>query len=250
MLLRVEGGGAEELVAEIKPGQFLNVYLNDAAKLLPRPISIFRADGDTVGIMYKVLGKGTDQLTGYAPGTKVRVLLPLGNGYDLSEVNESTGAIVCGGGIGVPSMLLLAKSLKARGARVTAVLGYHDEPFLLDEMKAVADEVFVATDDGNTGFRGTVTDLMRAEGLKADICYSCGRKVMLRGVRDYSEAAGMKLFVSLEERMGCGYGACVGCAVRLHAQDTDAAGAPRGYVIRKVCKDGPVFDASEVIWDD
>lgn len=220
------------------PGQFINVFSNDGSKLLPRPISICEIDKaqGTLRVVYRVVGKGTEEFSKLQAGDTVEVLGPLGNGFPL----EAGKAIVVGGGIGVPPMLELAKELSGD---VTAVLGYRtDDLFLADDFIDAAGEVIFATDDGSAGVHGTVVDAMKENDLKADVIYACGPKPMLRGVAEYAASIGAKCYVSMEERMACGVGACLGCVCQSTEVDDHS------HVNNKrVCKDGPVFLSTEVV---
>lgn len=220
------------------PGQFINIFSNDGSKLLPRPISICEIDKaqGTLRVVYRVVGKGTEEFSKLQAGDTVEVLGPLGNGFPL----EAGKAIVVGGGIGVPPMLELAKELSGD---VTAVLGYRtDDLFLADDFIDAAGEVIFATDDGSVGVHGTVVDAMKENDLKADIIYACGPKPMLRGVAEYAASIGAKCYVSMEERMACGVGACLGCVCQSTEVDDHS------HVNNKrVCKDGPVFLSTEVV---
>ena len=173
-------------------------------------------------------------VSGYGAGTKVRVSTPLGNGF----ASDSAGpCLLVGGGVGVPPLLFLAKKLAAQGMTdVRAVLGFRSEPFLVDEFPCAAE---AATDDGCAGFKGNVVELLEQSELPTGArIFACGPKPMLRALARFAGERELALQVSLEERMGCGYGACVGCVCK----------TAKGN--RKVCEDGPVFDASEVIWDE
>lgn len=236
--------GIFSLVLETKacqyaiPGQFINIFSNDGSKLLPRPISICEIDKaqGTLRVVYRVVGKGTEEFSKLQAGDTVEVLGPLGNGFPL----EAGKAIVVGGGIGVPPMLELAKQLTGD---VTAVLGYRtDDLFLADDFIDAAGEVIFATDDGSAGVHGTVVDAMKENDLKADVIYACGPKPMLRGVAEYAASIGAKCYVSMEERMACGVGACLGCVCQSTEVDDHS------HVNNKrVCKDGPVFLSTEVV---
>lgn len=220
------------------PGQFINIFSNDNSKLLPRPISICEINElkNTLRVVFRVVGEGTTEFSELQAGDTVEILGPLGNGFPL----EGEKAIVVGGGIGVPPMLELAKQLSGH---VTAVLGYRtDDLFLEDNFIDAADEVVFATDDGTVGVHGTVVDAMKENDLKADVIYACGPKPMLRGVAEYAESIGAKCYVSMEERMACGVGACLGCVCQ--SKDVDDHSHVKN---KRVCKDGPVFLSTEVV---
>ncbi len=219
------------------PGQFINIFSNDNSKLLPRPISICEINElkNTLRVVFRVVGEGTTEFSELQAGDTVEILGPLGNGFPL----EGEKAIVVGGGIGVPPMLELAKQLKGS---VTAVMGYrNDDLFLADEFIDAAADVIIATDDGSVGVHGTVVDAMKENDLTADVIYACGPKPMLRGVAQYALEKGIKCYVSMEERMACGVGACLGCVCQ--SKEVDDHSHVKN---KRVCKDGPVFLSTEV----
>lgn len=216
-----------------RPGQFLSVYSKDGSRLLPRPISICELEGDRLRMVYRTVGKGTEEFSGYEAGDTLEVMGPLGNGYTLSEKK----ALLFGGGIGIPPMLELAKQLKCQK---TIVLGYRDELFLNDAFSKYGD-VFVATEDGSAGTKGNVLDAVKANQLTADVIYACGPKPMLRAVKAFAEENGIEAYISLEERMACGIGACLACVC-----ETKEVDGHSNVHNARICKDGPVFSAKEV----
>lgn len=219
------------------PGQFISIYSNDGAKLLPRPISICEIDKEAkkLRMVYRVVGKGTLEFSSLVAGDKVEILGPLGNGFPL----EGQHPMVVGGGIGVPPMLELAKQLDGS---VTAVMGYrNDDLFLAEEFTDVAADFVIATDDGSVGTHGTVIDAIKENELTADVIYACGPKPMLKALAKFAEENGIKCYVSMEERMACGVGACLGCVCQSKEVDDHS------HVHNKrVCADGPVFLSTEV----
>ena len=224
-----------DMVQNAKPGQFVSVYSNDGSKLLPRPISICGIDqaAGELRIVYRVAGEGTKEFNTYQAGDHLDVMGPLGNGYTLKDKK----AILIGGGIGIPPMLELAKQLKCEKS---IVLGYRDETFLKEEFEELGD-VYVSSDLGTIGIKGTVLDAIREYSVEGEIIYACGPMPMLRAVKAYAAAKGMEAQISLEERMACGIGACLGCVCKSKEVD------PHTHVNNKrICKDGPVFDAEEV----
>ncbi len=241
-----------DLAKEAKPGQFVAVYTKDASKLLPRPISICRVDREkpALRLVYRIAGAGTKEFSTYRAGDEVEVLGILGNGYPLEEAAGKT-VLLLGGGIGIPPLLETAATLSGLSgdeapAKVYTGLGYRSgkdpkELFLKAEFDAVS-EVLVATEDGSEGCKGTVLDAVRAcEKLKPDVIYSCGPMPMLRAIKAYAEGIGCKAYLSLEERMACGVGACLGCVCKTvkkdeHSQVNNA----------RICTDGPVFAAEDV----
>ncbi len=228
------------LAKEAGPGQFIAVYPKDKSTLLPRPISICEADGErgTLRIVYRVAGAGTAEFSQWKEGEKVGILGVLGNGFPLDAVKEGQTALLMGGGIGIPPILELAKRLP--GSK-KIVLGYRDgDCFLKKDLERYAD-VVIATEDGSIGSRGNVLDAVLENGLEGDVIFSCGPMPMLRAVKDYAARKGIRAYISLEERMACGVGACLGCVCR--TRDVD----PHSHVhSARICTDGPVFEAQEV----
>ncbi len=231
----------EHIAAESRPGQFVSLYSSDEAHLLPRPISLCGIDREkcTIRLVYRVVGYGTKEFSGLEPGDRVKLVGPLGNGFTLSDKK----ALVVGGGIGIPPMLETAKALAFSGMKredIQIVLGYRDICFLKEEFEQYG-TVTVATEDGSTGTKGNVLDAIGAYKLQGDVIYSCGPAPMLRALKAYAKEQGMECYLSLEERMACGIGACLGCVCK--SKDVDH----HSYVNNKrVCADGPVFHAEEV----
>ena len=227
---------APEIASQAVPGQFIDLYSADGSKLLPRPISLCEIDraAGTLRIVYRIAGKGTKEFSMLTSDHTITILGPLGNGF----TKKDKKAILIGGGIGIPPMLELAKNLDCEK---TAVIGYRDkETFLADELRKYAD-VVIATEDGSVGTKGNVIDAIRAEKLTADIIYACGPTPMLKALKTYAMENGIECYISLEEKMACGIGACLGCVC--HSKDIDEHSNVRN---KRICKDGPVFRAEEV----
>lgn len=225
-----------EIAQLAKPGQFLSLYMKEGSRLLPRPISICEIDKEKglLRIVYRVVGKGTMELSEYEVDSTIDIMGPLGNGFMIGE--EKT-AILIGGGIGIPPMLELAKQLQCK---VTIVLGYRDAIFLADEFQPYGD-VYIATEDGSCGTQGNVIDAMRIHNLSADIIFACGPTPMLRGVKAYAAEKSIVAQLSLEEKMACGIGACLACVCKSKEKDHHT-----NVNNKRICKDGPVFYADEI----
>lgn len=218
-------------VADITaPGQFINIKLDGF--YLRRPISVFDRDQNSVTIIYKVVGKGTEAMSKLLVGEELDVLTGLGNGYDTSLCDNH--AVLLGGGVGVPPLYMLAKTLIAEGKKVSVILGFNtkDEVFCEDDFKALGADVTVTTVDGSYGVKGFVTDALPEN---YDHFFTCGPEPMLRAVYKATSTSGQ---FSFEERMGCGFGACMGCSCKTIT----------GY--KRICKDGPVLLKEEILWED
>lgn len=213
-----------------RPGQFVNIKIDGF--FLRRPISVCDIEENTLTLIYKTVGAGTDKLSKTEKGEKLDILAFLGNGYDLSKSGEAP--LLIGGGVGVPPLFLLAKKLVKEGKKPTAILGFNsaDEIFLKDEFEALGVKTFIATADGSVGTRGFVTDVMKNTDIYTYF-YTCGPEPMLRAVYNESKTDGE---FSFEERMGCGFGACVGCTCKTK------------YGNKRICRDGPVLSKEEIIW--
>ncbi len=226
-----------DVAAEAHAGQFISVYSGDGSKLLPRPISICEVDREQgrLRIVYRVVGAGTTEFSVYQAGDPITILGPLGNGFPVDL--EGRTAFLIGGGIGIPPMLELSKEVNCRSI---AVLGYRDQLFLNEEFAPYAD-VYIATEDGSAGTRGNVLDAIRENGLKADVIMACGPTPMLRAIKAYAMENGIECYLSLEEKMACGVGACLACVCK--SRDVDHHSHVHN---KRICKDGPVFKAEEV----
>ena len=228
------------IAEQAKPGQFVSVYTRDGSKLLPRPISLCEIDKEkkALRLVYRVTGKntGTESFSRLHKNVTLEVLGPLGNGFPLDEA-KGKKVFLMGGGIGVPPML---ETMKQLDAEKTAILGYRDELFLNDEFEKNG-KVYIATEDGSAGTKGNVMDAIRENQLEADVIFACGPKPMLRAIKAYALEKGIPCWISMEERMACGVGACLGCV----CQSTEVDGHSHVHN-KRVCKDGPVFLSSEV----
>lgn len=211
-------------------GEFVNIQLDGF--YLRRPISVCDVEGDVLTLIYKVVGKGTQVMSEMPAGTELRLLTGLGNGYDLSLSGDHP--LLVGGGVGVPPMYLLAKRLLAQGKRVSVVLGFNtaDEVFYEDAFKALGCEVQVTTVDGSRGVKGFVTDALPEQYT---YFYTCGPMPMFKALNKAVKTSGQ---FSFEERMGCGFGACMGCSCKTLTGN------------KRICKDGPVLKKEEIIWTD
>lgn len=229
-----------------KPGQFVSLYSGDKSRLLPRPVSICQTEPDEgiIRLVFRIAGSGTLEFSKLHVGDEIDIAGPLGNGYDLSY-GESGKAVIIGGGIGIPPMLYLAKELgrsgKLSGSEPEIVLGYRNsDTFLLKDFEGLG-SIHIATEDGSLGTKGNVLDAVRDGGVEGKVIYACGPLPMLKGISAYAGEKKIKAFISLEERMACGIGACLACVCA--AKDVDSHSNVRN---KRVCKDGPVFDAEEI----
>lgn len=233
-----------ELAEDAVPGQFIAVYPKNESTLLPRPISICEVDKEAgkLRIVYRIAGKGTKEFAAYKEGTAVKILGVLGNGFPIDKA-EGKRVFLMGGGIGIPPMLELAKELSESGAakEIHMIVGYRDNKLFLKEDLEKYGRVYIATEDGSEGTKGNVMDAIAADKLEADVIFACGPMPMLRAIKGYAEASNIEAYISLEERMACGVGACLGCVCKTknidhHSHVNNA----------RICTDGPVFEAREV----
>ena len=227
----------ENVAKEAVPGQFISVYTKDASKLLPRPISICEVNGNKLRIVYRVAGAGTAEFSAYEAGENIHILGPLGNGFPLDNM-EGRKAILIGGGIGIPPMLELAKQLNCDKE---IVLGYRSSDTFLDKELEVLGNVTIASDDGSIGTHGTVIDAIKANNITGDVIFTCGPTPMLRAIKAYAAENNIEAWVSLEEKMACGIGACLACVCKSTEVDHHSM-----VHNKRICKDGPVFNATEV----
>ena len=222
----VLSGNTDDITAS---GQFVNIKLDGF--YLRRPISVCDYDKNELTLIYKTVGEGTEAMSKYENGTELDILTGLGNGYDTSLSGETP--LLLGGGVGVPPLYNLCKKLVAEGKKPTVILGFNsaDDVFYENEFKALGADVFVTTADGSYGIKGFVTDAIA--DLNYSFFYTCGPEPMLKAIYNVSKTSGQ---LSFEERMGCGFGACMGCSCKTK------------YGNKRICKDGPVLIKEEIIW--
>lgn len=228
-----------ELARHAHAGQFVAVYPRNASTLLPRPISICEVDkaAGRLRLVYRIAGKGTAEFSAYKTGDALEILGVLGNGFPVDKA-KGRRVFLMGGGIGIPPMLELAKELEADKQ---IVVGYRNRDLFLEEDMAKYGNVYIATEDGSVGTKGNVLDAIRANNISADLIMACGPMPMLRAVKQYAAEQGIEAYISLEERMACGVGACLGCVCKTREADHHS------HVNNaRICTDGPVFEAKEV----
>lgn len=225
------------LTEEAISGQFVILFCKDGSRKLGRPLSICEIDRENgiLRIVYRVAGKGTQEFSTLQKGDSIALLGPLGNGYHV----QPKQAILTAGGIGIPPMLELAKSL---ACEKVIILGYRDSNIFLKEEFEKYGTVYVATDDGSIGVKGSVIDAIRHYGVKGDTICACGPTPMLRALSTYAAEQDIDAWFSLEQHMVCGIGVCLGCAVPIKSND--------GFTYQRVCKDGPVFHSKEIMFDE
>ena len=226
-LMRLSG----DTGAITRPGQFVNIKLD--GHFLRRPISVCDSGPGALTLIYKAVGEGTKRLSELQPGARLDILSGLGNGYDVSLSGDSP--LLVGGGVGVPPLYKLAKELLSQGKRVKVIIGFNTAPevFFAEEFRALGAEVLITTADGSEGIKGFVTDALDAAG-DFGYYYACGPEPMLKALCRAAKTSGQ---LSFEERMGCGFGACMGCSCR----------TVTGY--KRICREGPVLRREEIIWE-
>lgn len=231
-----------EAAKDAKPGQFISMYTIDGSKLLPRPISICEIDKENgrLRVVYRVTGPktGTEEFSKLKAGDIISVIGPLGNGFPYEKA-EGKKVFLMGGGIGVPPILELAKQMDCEKKQI--VVGYRDAQTFLKEEFEQNGELYISTEDGSVGTKGNVMDAIRENALEADMIYACGPTPMLRAIKQYAEENGIECYISLEERMACGIGACLACVCKSKEKD-----AHSNVNNKRICKDGPVFLSTEV----
>lgn len=215
------------------PGQFINIKIDGF--FLRRPLSVCSWEEDEITVIYKTVGAGTETLSRCMTGEFLNILTPLGNGFDIQNIKRGTSYVTIGGGAGIPPMYGLCRELIEIGVRPKAVLGFNEEKelFYIDEFKKLGVDVYVATADGSVGTKGFVTDVLKE--IECGYFYTCGPELMLRAIDGILEKK-IEGQMSFEERMGCGFGACMGCSCKTK------------YGSKRICKDGPVLERGEIIW--
>ncbi len=228
-----------KLAKDANPGQFVAVYPRGESMLLPRPISICETDREKnrLRLVYRVAGKGTAEFSTCKAGDRLDILGVLGNGFPVDKA-KGKRVFLMGGGIGIPPMLELAKAMDEKKQ---ILLGYRNKDLFLEEDLAEYGDVYVATEDGSVGTKGNVMDIIKAYSLHADVIMACGPMPMLRAIKKYAAENGIEAYISLEERMACGVGACLGCVCR-----TTKVDAHSHVHNARICTEGPVFEAGEV----
>lgn len=230
----------EESARNAGAGQFVSLFCSDDSRMLPRPISICEIERESglLRLVFRVTGKGTEEFSQKNAGDRIEIMGPLGNGFKL----EGKRTLLMGGGIGIPPMLELARELTGQGVEeLTVILGYRDSLFLKRDFEPFGN-VIVTTEDGSSGIKGNVMDAVRQTDFQADMIYACGPLPMLKGIKRYAEEAGIRAQISVEERMACGIGACLACVCGSNETDSHT-----NVNNKRICKDGPVFYASEII---
>lgn len=231
-----------DLVKDAKPGQFIVVYPKNKSTLLPRPISICEIDKENnrLRMVYRIAGKGTNEFSTYQAGDTISIMGTIGNGFPIEKANvqEVKKVFLMGGGIGIPPILELAKQINCEK---DIIVGYRNDQLFLEEDLQKQGNLYIATEDGSVGTKGNVMNAIEENALDADMIFACGPMPMLRAIKKYAEEKGIDAYISLEERMACGVGACLGCVCKTkeidhHSHVNNA----------RICVDGPVFEAREV----
>ncbi|MDD4036139.1 MAG: dihydroorotate dehydrogenase electron transfer subunit [Bacilli bacterium] len=222
-----------------KPGQFVTIKIdNNDSLILRRPISICEIDQENncFTIIYRVVGKGTELLTNKKVGDNIDILGPLGNGFNIDNINKNKITVIVGGGIGIPPLYELAKRLKEQNIRIIIILGFNSyaDIFYEKEFKQLS-ETYISTIDGSYGYKGNALDLIDKKNINFDYIYACGPKGMLKAIDDKYRTT-KKGYLSLEEKMACGIGACTGCVCKIRGKNE----------YKRVCKDGPIFALGEI----
>lgn len=226
-----------DITASVLPGQFAMVYLSSGELLLPRPISVCDANNGELRLVYQVVGMGTKAMSKFNPGELMQILAPLGKGFFTKNRGARTPlnkVALVGGGIGTPPLLLLAKTLKSQGSQVDAYLGFRSDPILINDFKNVVDNLHIATDNGSVGHHGNVLEIIQQQKTNYDEFLACGPRPMLNALADYAHSKKIPCQLSMEERMACGIGTCVGCVLEVSG------------TYQKICTEGPVFYSDDI----
>ncbi len=229
-----------DLAKDAKAGQFICLYTKERSTLLPRPISICEVNEakDALRIVYRVAGQGTKEFSTYVAGDDVEILGTLGNGFPVEKAKDKVVALF-GGGIGIPPMIQTGKEIQGE---VHSFIGYRDQNLFLTEDMEQVSKLHIATEDGSVGTKGNVIDAIKESGIKPDVIMACGPMPMLRAIKNYAQTEGIEAYISLEEHMACGVGACLGCICKTKEVDHHS------HVNNtRICTDGPVFLAEEVM---
>jgi len=227
---------APEIAKNVHPGQFAMIYLTNGELLLPRPISFSDVDRDTVTFVYQIVGAGTRVMSNINSGENVKILGPLGKGFFIgssSRTSQKKVAIV-GGGIGVAPLVILAKSLVLQGAQVDAYLGFRNNPTLTEIFESYANNTFISTEDGTIGHKGNILEVVKSQNIQYDEILACGPRPMLDALAEYTSSKNIPCQLSMEERMACGIGTCVGCVLKIN----------KSYL--RICTEGPVFYSDSI----
>lgn len=216
---------------EIAPGQFYMLKIEDNSLPLMRPISVYNVETDALHFLYKVVGKGTELLASRKKGTEIELLGPLGNGFPCNIVSGKIALV--GGGIGIPPLFETAKHLTKKGCKVDVFLGYKDDLFAFEPFEEVAENIFIATENGKEGYRGFITDIFNAQNYNA--VFTCGPEIMMKKVKELCDIHKVPIWLSMENRMACGIGACLVCTCKTIAG------------MKRCCKDGPVFPGTALV---
>lgn len=229
-----------EIAKECVAGQFASIYTGDKSKILPRPISVSEIDNNTNILTFVIqkVGEGTIELSKLNIGDKVYMLLPLGNGYDLDEANKKDTIYLIGGGVGIPPLVQAYKNLKSKNKKVKVILGFRDELFLTNKFEET--DLYICTESGSNGFKGNVVDFLKTIE-KPNLILSCGPKPMLKAIQNYANEHNIETQLSMEERMACSVGVCLGCVINIMREGKK--------VSKKICVDGPVFNGKEICFE-
>ncbi|MGI6012126.1 MAG: dihydroorotate dehydrogenase electron transfer subunit [Ruminococcus sp.] len=228
----------DRIADEALPGQFVTLYSKDGSRMLPRPISLCEIDKEqgSIRLVYRIAGEGTKEFSRLQAGDEIEVMGPLGNGFPMEEARGKR-VLLMGGGIGIPPMVETAKQLEGE---VSVAAGYRDALFLTEELSRYGN-LYIATEDGSSGTKGNVLDAVREKKIESDLIFACGPKPMLKAIKAYAQEHQIPCWVSMEEKMACGIGACLACTCQ--SAEVDGHSHVKN---KRVCKDGPVFLASEV----